>query len=360
MKPRPRWWRLINWRIVALAAVPAWLLAGVAVAKHLPRADVPVPELPPTAKPPETARPTPAPPTGNGPTASLLGPLLWSGLTASLLDPRSKPFADVPPLPVGPFACILTDPANESAGEAKVFRRARGGPPLPNGPPEVIEGRPTFGTFIGWRKNPADAMTHAGANGKLALILQVAGNLEDPWFAGTNATALRTNVFQNEAVCVFLNARFDLAIQRVTALRRPRGHPPGGGVVAFLVTPDGTVIHALPGAASGTEFFREAKWAADTFDRHGDDPAKHRQSHFDALKQDYRTTLPFDAMPAVLPKLAPTGRPLTMAGVGDLAPRGQVHALLAAYPLPRWEQLFLVVWESVLTERAGLPNLRGG
>jgi hypothetical protein len=174
------------------------------------------------------------------------------------------------------------------------------------------------------------------------------------------------NALASEKVGDYLNDHFYSASQKVGTFRIVNGQKQGGNVASYFCTPDGDVIHAIPGQVKADTFLREARWAveahklAQTHSR--GDPGAYRQfvrkAHHDRLRTDHRVAL-FDGHP---PRdgigLPPTEQVLQLPTVAGLRNAGKVHALLAVYPLPELTDLYPLVWEKVLNERVSLAPVR--
>ena len=165
----------------------------------------------------------------------------------------------------------------------------------------------------------------------------------------------------DDAVGKFLGDNFESTYQKVGTFRVVSGVKVGGNVGAYFCLSDGTVIHAVAGPLGAQAFLREARWAVDlrklAASEAGGDAAKYRaalrKGHLERLASESSLTLPPKTLPAILngPPPVPTNNQLrTNAGRG-LGNQGQVHALLAYYPLPKLSQLFTIVFEDVLKEK---------
>jgi hypothetical protein len=144
------------------------------------------------------------------------------------------------------------------------------------------------------------------------------------------------------------------------------GQKQGGNVAAYFCLSDGTVVHAVAGPVDAATFLREARWAVDlrktaAAEARGD-AAKYRavlrRGHLERLQAEAGLNLP----PATLPRI-PAGPPvpqpdLVRKAAAVVGRQGQVHVLLAYYPLPKLEQLYPIVFERVLGEKVStLPVL---
>ena len=119
---------------------------------------------------------------------------------------------------------------------------------------------------------------------------------------------------------------FEATHQKAGTFRVVDGQKQGGNVAAYFCLQDGTVLHAVAGPVDAQTFLREARWAVDlrklaVTEARGD-VARYRQA------------------------------------VRRLGRAGQVHALLATYPLARLDAVYPIVFEQVLGEKVStLPVL---
>jgi hypothetical protein len=135
----------------------------------------------------------------------------------------------------------------------------------------------------------------------------------------------------------------------------------GGNVASYVCLSDGTVIHAIAGPLNAAQYLQELRWAVDlrklAASESGGDIAKYRavvrKGHLDRLASESGMRLPPKTLPEIHggPPPVPTPNQIrTPAGRG-LGNQGQVHALLAYYPLPKLQQLYTIVFEDVLKEK---------
>jgi hypothetical protein len=217
---RTSWWRLVNWKLVALVGLPAWAVVGGGVYHaHANRpAATPAPPEPPEhpwhnipigpghplycgEDPAEKFVGPPAPPAdpvGEGRSGGGFGPGLWFNVTMVAGLPAAQPG-------MPPHHPLLPDPdhlwakvveaqvrrANEMVQQAKLANLPVNAElefePKPvekkkAGPPAEIGGCKTFETYLAFRKSPAEAFKLAKRDDKLVLMLHLAGNIEDDGF----------------------------------------------------------------------------------------------------------------------------------------------------------------------------------
>jgi len=147
--------------------------------------------------------------------------------------------------------------------------------------------------------------------------------------------------------------------QKVGTFRVVNGTKIGGNVATYFCLTDGTVVHAVAGVLNPKQFLREARWAVDLRKMAAAEAsgsvmkyrAAIRKGHLERLASDSRLTLPPDTLPPITPGAppVPTNNQIrTSRGLGN---QGQVHALLAYYPLPKIQQLYTIVFEDILKEQ---------
>lgn len=159
----------------------------------------------------------------------------------------------------------------------------------------------------------------------------------------------------------FLGDNFESTYQKVGTFRVVSGVKVGGNVASYFCLSDGTVVHAVAGPLGAGDFLREARWAVDlrklAASEAGGDPVKYRaalrKGHLERLASESRLNLPPRTLPALAngpPPVPTTGQFRTQTGRA-LGNQGQVHALLAYYPLPKLSQLYTIVFEDILKEK---------
>ena len=84
------------------------------------------------------------------------------------------------------------------------------------------------------------------------------------------------------------------------------------------------------------------------------DPTKYRlavrEAHLERLADEYNVQVPSAALPGLRTAVV-TDLPLRTTQAKRRGTQAQASALLTAYPLPRLESLYPVVWEAVLNEK---------
>lgn len=169
-----RWWRVIDWRTVAVAGLPMWALVVAVVVwqKLTPPAVV---QLPPDPPPATVPQPPPTEPAPNPPAAVVVKP---AEHRETLPAPRAaeEPVAKLNPEVVQALkdggkvvlqALLTPKPADKPAEKPK---------------PVVPDGCKTYDTALLFVKNLAEAQKRAKADGKLVLVLHLSGNIDDPGF----------------------------------------------------------------------------------------------------------------------------------------------------------------------------------
>ncbi|AMV25970.1 hypothetical protein VT84_16345 [Gemmata sp. SH-PL17] len=165
----------------------------------------------------------------------------------------------------------------------------------------------------------------------------------------------------DDAVGKFLGDNFESTYQKVGTFQVIDGAKVGGNVAAYFCLSDGTVVHAVAGPLGAKDFLREARWAVDlrklAASEAGGDVARYRvalrRGHLERLTAESGLRLPPNTLPRIVPgpPSAPTNAQIqTKAGRG-LGAQGQVHVLLAYYPLPKLADLYTIVFEDVLKEK---------
>ena len=164
----------------------------------------------------------------------------------------------------------------------------------------------------------------------------------------------------------FIADNFESTHQKVGTFQIIGGVKIGGNVASYFCLTDGTVVHAVAGPLNARQYLQELRFAVElrkqaASDASGD-VAKYRgairKAHLERLASESGLTLPPKTLPAINygPPPVPTNNQIrTPAGRG-LGNQGQVHALLAYYPLPKIQQLYTIVFEDVLKEKiSALP-----
>jgi hypothetical protein len=150
------------------------------------------------------------------------------------------------------------------------------------------------------------------------------------------------NALANDEVGKYLNQQLVSSFQKVGTFKIVGGQKQGGNVASYFCTPDGRVLHVVPGPVNAATLLREARWAVEAYkmaelNSQGDDArfrAFFRQVHADRLRQSYGIDI----------------SAANLAGRKGLSQQGQAHLLLAAAPLVRVEQAYRLVFERILGE----------
>jgi hypothetical protein len=168
------------------------------------------------------------------------------------------------------------------------------------------------------------------------------------------------NALGDEKVAEYLNTHFVSAYQKVGTFRVVNGQKQGGNVASYFCTPDGQVLHAVPGPVNAATLLREARFAVETCKLAQLEKARgvsslstFAKAHADRLQQEHNVQANrrymlqgrqanAGALQAVLKHYT------AHAGLNQQA---QVHALLSNAPLVRLEQAYQVVFERILGER---------
>ena len=176
MKPRP-WWKVIDWRIVLLTGIPAWLLIGGGIAIMQSK----------RSKPPIVVTP-PAPPT----VPSLIQSTEVLPAPRAVLEIVAAPHSVSFEVVVAPRE-VLADPARLDVARLasfaeKIWRSQFATPAAPGAvakpalPKGVPDGCKSYGTSLHFVKSPVEAFKQGAKEDKLVFILHLAGNIEDDGF----------------------------------------------------------------------------------------------------------------------------------------------------------------------------------
>lgn len=167
---RRRWWQVVDWRTVAVAGLPMWVLVvGVVAWQRFtpkPVVMVPVPTEPaPPPKPVEVVK-----------TPEVLPPPRPAEDSVKKLDPEVvKALAD----------------GGKAVWQAVFAGKGEDDRPLVELPPPAIlvnqkqpipEGCKTHETALHFVKNLAEAQKRAKKDDKLVFVLHLSGNIDDPGF----------------------------------------------------------------------------------------------------------------------------------------------------------------------------------
>jgi hypothetical protein len=160
---------------------------------------------------------------------------------------------------------------------------------------------------------------------------------------------------------------FESTFQKVGTFRIVDGVKVGGNVASYFCLSDGTVIHAVAGPLNAQQYLQELRYAIDlrklAASEAGGDIAKYRavirKGHLERLAAESGARLNPNTLPVITngPPPVPTVNALRAKASGKavrpvtLGTQGQVHALLAYYPLPKIQQLYPIVFEDVLNEK---------
>ena len=176
------------------------------------------------------------------------------------------------------------------------------------------------------------------------------------------------NALANEELGNYLNRHFVSSFQKVGSFRIVGGAKQGGNVASYFCKPDGTVLHAIAGPVSADVLLREARWVVETYNMGVLDcgnnllrwKALFRKSHLERLRREHR----FEQKALRLPTYAaaPAGVEPLMArnpAWNRLDRQGQVHFLLACYPLVKIEKIYTLVFEAILHEKVSTLPVAG-
>jgi len=157
------------------------------------------------------------------------------------------------------------------------------------------------------------------------------------------------------------------AFQKVATFKINGGQKQGGNVASYFCTPEGRVLHAVAGPVNANIFLREARWAHETYQlaHLAGDPtpaelqAFFRKAHLDRLSSEHHLSLPADRLPATE---TVTGKQLDALLIANghlhLINQAKVHLVLGAAALPRIDQVYQTVFETILNEKISTQPVR--
>ena len=169
------WWRVIDWRLVLAAGLPAWLLVAGVVAWAKLRTKcgtIPIPGEPPvvvvTPVVPVVAEAAPLP--------RLVREV--AELPRLVREDAPPPRAAVDPVvDLKPLLNVMVDLGKRQM-EPKPVAKVDARPPAK----PVPDGCKTHGTAVHFVKSTVTAMKQAQAKDKLVFVLHLSGNIEDDGF----------------------------------------------------------------------------------------------------------------------------------------------------------------------------------
>jgi hypothetical protein len=157
----------------------------------------------------------------------------------------------------------------------------------------------------------------------------------------------------------YVNDFFVSSFQKIASFVIANQQKQGGNVASYFCTADGRVLHVIAGPVDAAVFLQEARWVVETWKlaqlEAQEDPLRFqtviRKAHADRLRQEYHISrLPSPRYAAVAPKVL--SLPAIAASAKQrLGIQGKVHVLLATYPMPRLEQVYVLVFERILNQR---------
>ena len=167
----------------------------------------------------------------------------------------------------------------------------------------------------------------------------------------------------NAEVANYLNQHFISSFQKVGNFRIVNGQKQGGNVASYFTLPDGRVLHIVPGPVDAATLLREARWVVETrklavMTSQGN-AAKYQASwqhaHAEVLQAEHGKQANFKQ--GRQQGQGPNARWIAMnVQRSGLPAQGQVHSLLANNPLPRIDQIFQDVFETILKQQvSNLP-----
>ncbi|MCE9529985.1 MAG: hypothetical protein K8T89_02420, partial [Planctomycetes bacterium] len=171
--------------------------------------------------------------------------------------------ADTPMLVIEPKERVRPEGTEEPKG--KTVPDAKLDPQRPKAdvavtePPKMLPGR--FGTKIDFLPTSAAVFEAVREdNTKLAMIMHIAGSFEGRVFTSENVEKFRRDCLLDPAVAELIQEQFVCACLPICGQKQVEGRKTGGNVVVYFCLNDSTVIHAIPGPVSATEFLKQARW----------------------------------------------------------------------------------------------------
>jgi hypothetical protein len=159
----------------------------------------------------------------------------------------------------------------------------------------------------------------------------------------------------------YLNRHFVSSFQKVGTFRIVGNQKQGGNVAGYFCTPNGNVLSAIAGPVDAATLLREANWVVETrkmalLESHGGANRFRqvfRQGHAERLPQQAATTMmQWSRQSMVAPSpMALTALLDSNTATWGLDQQGQIHLLLARYPLIPLDQIYKVVFERILGEK---------
>jgi hypothetical protein len=176
----------------------------------------------------------------------------------------------------------------------------------------------------------------------------------------------------------YLNSHFVCSFQKVGTFRLVNGKKQGGNVASYFCTPDGGVLHVVPGPVDAATLLDEARWAVETRElglldngdlakfnlakfkqffrkAHADrlpkriDLADYPRSRLNRGRESELEALYWQRLP--LPAPTPAALKALLKSAWGLDKQEQVHLVLAVYPVIKLDQLYRVVFEDILREK---------
>jgi hypothetical protein len=164
------------------------------------------------------------------------------------------------------------------------------------------------------------------------------------------------NALANEEVGSFLDAHFVSAFHKVGSFTIVGEQKVGGNVASYFCTPDGRVLHCVPGPVDAATLLAEARWVVETGRQAlwagGGYPSQFRgyfqKAHAERLRLEHGLDLD--------PSRPHDGRHFRLAAdrSGEIKHLGsaqaRTHLLLALYPLAGIDQVYQVIFTGFLHE----------
>jgi hypothetical protein len=170
------------------------------------------------------------------------------------------------------------------------------------------------------------------------------------------------NALANAEVGKYLGEHFVATYQKVGTFTIQNGQKQGGNVASYFTTPTGQVLHAVAGPVDAATLLRESRWVVEVMKRAQLEKqdafptrlkAFFRKVHQERLQKEHG----IDPRNLTAPRATVVGEKALTAVLTEargrkqrLGTQGQVHLLLASYPMVPIEHVYTVVFERILNQ----------
>jgi hypothetical protein len=163
-----------------------------------------------------------------------------------------------------------------------------------------------------------------------------------------------------------MKEHFVSSFQKVGTFTRAGWQKQGGNVVSYFTTPKGKVLHVIAGPVDAQTFLSETRWAVEMWklaelEKQIPPEMFFRKAHLDRLAQITKEALTVPRGPGDLAFAIVAQEYSKRILNARLNSRpAKVHQLLAAYPLPRIEAIYRVVFERILNQKLSTVPVKNG